>query len=45
MLTAFDRFCISHVCADNCKDSPRRCPLTDLEEAEQALAAEGPDYT
>jgi len=29
MLTEFDRFCISHVCADNCKDSTRRCPLAD----------------
>lgn len=29
MLTAFDRFCVSHVCADDCKDSPRRCPLAD----------------
>lgn len=29
MLTEFDLFCLRHTCAEDCKDSPRRCPLAD----------------
>jgi hypothetical protein len=30
IITEFDRFCLRHVCAEDCKDHRRYCPMADV---------------